>query len=79
MRYLAGVGDRAHEFEEWTGYGFHVRRRLTAEEQASIGEALDCRGTEEGWDRLNAVKHLLPPAAIDMAAKELNQSRTSRP
>ncbi len=74
-RYLAGVGDMAHEFHEWTGYAFHVRRRLNADEIATIGDAVDCRGTEEGQRRLDAVKDVLPAEALQMAALELRDKR----
>lgn len=77
LRYLAGVGDKdGGEWHEWTGYAIHVRRRLTVEEQASIGDALDCRGTEEGQRRFDAVKAILPVAALKIAEEELNHVRS---
>ena len=71
MKHLAGVGDRAHEFLEWTGYAYHVRRRLTEAEQAPIGPALDLRGSDEGWERLQRILDVLPPGGLKMAAAEL--------
>jgi hypothetical protein len=53
---LAGVGDASlGEWTEWTGYAFHVRRRLSDEEQEPIGEAVDIRGTPEALARLRPV------------------------
>lgn len=70
MRHLAGVGDRAHEWHEWTGYAYHVQRRLTVDEQAAIGPAVDCRGTDEWQRRFDAVKGVLPEAALQIALRE---------
>ena len=53
MKALDGVG--AADLGEWEERGeraYHVRRRLTPEEQASVGEACDVRGTEDGGERL---------------------------
>jgi hypothetical protein len=61
----------AAEFHEWTGYAFHLRRRLTAGEQAAIGPAVDCRGTGEGIRRYEAVRALLPTAGVALAMEEL--------
>ena len=59
---LTGVGDAAlGEFEEYSGRAFHLRRRLSAEEQLLVGEVVDVRGTPEGERRLRPVRHLLPP------------------
>jgi hypothetical protein len=53
---LEGVGDAdLGEWEEWTGYAFHIRRRLSAEEQEPIGEVVDIRGTPEAHRRLQRV------------------------
>ncbi len=70
---LAGVGDRDHEWAEFTGYAYHVRRRLTVEEQNLVGDAVDCRGSEEGQRRFEAVKSLLPAAALRLAQEELSE------
>lgn len=58
------------QWEEWTGRAFHLRRRLTAEEQANVGPAVDCRGTPEWGRRFAAVEHLLPPMVRGMAHEE---------
>jgi hypothetical protein len=59
---LKGVGDASlGQWEEWAGRFYHVRRRLTAEEQASVGDALDIRGTPEAERRRAAVERFLPP------------------
>lgn len=53
---LEGIGDAGRgEWEEWTGYAFHIRRRLSAQEQEPIGEAIDIRGTPEARRRLRGV------------------------
>lgn len=61
LRALFGVGDRSHEWREWTGRAFHVRRRLTEREQRLVGPAIDIRGTAEAIERLDKVRHILPP------------------
>lgn len=58
---LVGVGDaRLGEFEEYSGRAFHLRRRLSSEEQLLVGEVVDVRGTPEAERRLRPVRHLLP-------------------
>ena len=78
---LAGVGDaNLGQWQEWTGFAFHVRRRLTAEEQAITGDAIDCRGTDEWQKRYDAMKDKLPAPALGMAIqeKERPQCQTTR-
>jgi hypothetical protein len=58
---LEGAGDPDRgQWEEWTGYAFHVRRRLTSEEETQVGPVLDIRGTAEAWRRTAAVRKYLP-------------------
>ena len=58
---LEGVGDEvAGQWEEFTGKAFHIRRRLTIEEQALVGPAVDVRGTQEALNRINAVRIVMP-------------------
>lgn len=67
---LEGVGDEvAGQWEEYTGRAFHIRRRLTNEEQEPIGPAVDIRGTQEAQNRINAIRIVRPylPAEILMA------------
>lgn len=71
--HLAGVGDRLHEWEEYTGYGFHLRRRLTAEEESAVGPVVDCRGTLEWRRRFDAIATELPRAAIALAEEEMHR------
>ena len=53
MKALEGVGDSAlGEWEERGEKAYHVRRRLTPEEQVSIGVACDLRGLPEAEERL---------------------------
>lgn len=77
-KHLAGVGDRAHEWCEWTGRAYHVRRRLAAAELAVVGGAVDCRGTGEGKRRLEAFRAELPAVALRMALAELAGRETAR-
>lgn len=68
---LKGVGDKATgEWHEWTGYAYHVRRRLTPEEQERVGPVLDCRRTAEFDRRYPAAVRHLPEAAKRMALEE---------
>ena len=71
MAALAGVGDMDHEWHEWTGYAYHVRRRLTIKEQEVVGAVVDCRGTEEFAKRFEAAKSVLPAPALRLALEEL--------
>lgn len=69
---LEGFGDAS--LGEWTEdrpRAFHVRRRLNAQEQERIGDAIDLRATGEGFARLQDVLPMLPEAAVSMAKEEL--------
>lgn len=68
---LNDVGDPSQQWEEWSGYAYHVRRRLTTEEQEQVGEALDCRGTGEWAKRYYAISHKLPTVALALAQQEM--------
>lgn len=58
---LQGVGDTSlGQWEHWTGNAYHVRRRLTREEQERVGDAIDIRGTPEADKRRAAVQRFLP-------------------
>jgi len=70
---LEGVGDASlGEWEEWTGYAFHIRRRLSAEEQEPIGEVVDIRGTPEARRRLERVMQYVmrSPQALRILREE---------
>ncbi len=59
---LAGVGDPAlGEWHQWTGKAYHIRRRLTLQEQLEVGQVVDVRGTPEYAERLAPFLHVLPP------------------
>jgi ribosomal protein L13E len=59
---LAGVGDAtAGEWREVGDVAVHLRRRLTAEEAAPIGPAVDIRGTWEHHKRIERLRRYLPP------------------
>lgn len=68
---LPGVGDVGHEWHEWTGFAYHIRRRLTPAEQAEVGDVRDIRGTPEAQARYNRCAALLPQVARRMAREEL--------
>jgi hypothetical protein len=68
---LAGVGNRAHEWTEFSGYAFHLRRRLTVEEQVAVGDAVDLRGTCDATERLEKLRGALPAMAVRMAVEEV--------
>jgi hypothetical protein len=79
-RELAGVGDpRLGEWTEWTGRAFHLRRRLSAREQRTVGPVEDIRGSLEAarrYDRLPAqYRALIPP---DVADEELHNPACPR-
>jgi hypothetical protein len=61
LKALDGVGSEAlGQWEESTATAFHIRRRLTPEEEARVGPAVDIRGTEESMKRFDVVRRLLP-------------------
>lgn len=69
---LEGVGDEVTgQWEEYTGKAFHVRRRLTIEEQNPIGPAVDVRGTREAFNRLNAIRIVMPYLPEEMLMAEM--------
>ncbi len=59
---LAGVGSAIdgewYEFND--GVFYHLRRRLTADEQAIVGEPCDIRGTDEQQKRWRRMYRFLP-------------------
>ena len=58
---LQGVGSKAlGEWIEWTGTYYHIRRRLTKDEQKKVGDMVDVRGTDEAMKRAEAVQRFLP-------------------
>lgn len=68
---LHGVGNPVREWQEFTGRAYHLRRRLTKYEQSFVGEAVDCRQTDEAIRRFNAAKDWLPAKAVEFALQEL--------
>lgn len=68
---LFGVGDRTKEWLEWTGRAFHVRRRLTEDEEALVGPASDLRGKPQAMERLKAAWPTLPAPLMRMALEEV--------
>lgn len=59
---LDGVGDASlGQWEEWSGTAYHIKRRLSAAEQAIVGDAKDIRKTKEADTRRSAALRFLPP------------------
>lgn len=55
-RELDGLGDPLlGEWHEWSGSAYHLRRRLSAAEQASVGPVRDIRGTADAVARYQAM------------------------
>ena len=58
---LFGVGNaELGEWRIWSGYAFHIRRRLTSEEAMLVGPVVDVRRTSEARRRLAVVSRFLP-------------------
>lgn len=77
-RALEGVGDTSlGEWEEWTGYAFHLRRRLSRSEEAVVGPVIDIRGTDEAGKRLGAVWRFVPDEYASWAREELEPRRSA--
>ena len=69
---LGGVGDEElGEWTEFTGFCFHLRRRLSAEEQIIVGEVVDVRGTPEALRRFELMKPHIRGPFIELAVEEL--------
>lgn len=68
---LEGVGDKSRQWMEFSGYAYHLRRRLTESEAANIGEAVDIRGTPEAMERFARISDVLPEQGVQMAVEEL--------
>jgi hypothetical protein len=69
---LDGFGDAA--LGEWTEdrpKAFHLRRRLSAEEEKRVGQAIDCRSTVEAQERYDAIKRFLPSQALYLVVEEV--------
>ena len=73
LQYLEGVGDAARG--EWTEMhdALHLRRRLSAAEQARVGHVRDLRQTAEGWKRWNKARAHVPVQAHPLALEELHE------
>jgi hypothetical protein len=68
---LIGVGNRKKEWREWTGYAYHLRRRLTPQEQLLVGAVKDLRGTTEGIRRYHAMPAFVNKDHMRQAAREI--------
>lgn len=68
------MGDPAlGEWVEWTGYAYHIRRRLTPEEQTIVGPIVDVRDTDDGrlrvqrmWKWIGPLVELEPVLAVEV-------------
>lgn len=72
LQALDGLGaPELGEWREWTGRAFHIRRRLTADEQLPVGPVVDIRRTPEARDRAAALpRKLLAHIPPDVFADE---------
>ena len=69
---LNGVGDaKAGQWIEDRAKAFHLRRRLTAEEQERVGEAVDIRGTPEEIQRFQYLLEALPAQLRHVVASQI--------
>lgn len=72
LKALGGLGDPGlGEWREWTGQAFHIRRRMTASEQARVGPVRDVRRTPEAKRRALALGRRLAFAPPDVVADEV--------
>jgi hypothetical protein len=69
---LKGVGDarRGEWRERGRGGVYHIRRRLSAEEQLLVGEARDIRGSVEMKERVDALLAEVDPRVRDILLRE---------
>lgn len=62
-------------WEEWTGFAFHLRRRLSIREAAEVGPVIDVRGTDEAGRRLGAIWRFVPDEYAAWAREEIEPSQ----
>ncbi len=75
LRALSGVGDEARQWEQARPAAFHLRRRLTAAEEAITGPAIDYRGTAEAKFRAINMGVHLARIPRELLAEDLNRPR----
>jgi hypothetical protein len=74
LKALDSVGSvELGQWEERGRVAYHVRRRLSQDEAAIVGEVRDLRRTIEGAMRFEAIKAQLPYPALVMAEQELRE------
>jgi hypothetical protein len=72
---LDGVGNRSlGQWEEWSGYAYHIRRRLSYNEAILVGPVIDVRGTPEAEERYKTAWPELSHNARISAREELHMS-----
>jgi hypothetical protein len=75
-RALRDVGDaRLGEWREVGDKAVHLRRRLSLEEAAPIGEACDLRGSAEARLRLWRASQWMHPRYLDLARAESEEKQ----
>lgn len=79
MKILDGVGDESlGQWEERGASAYHIKRRLTEEEQSSVGVACDIRGSQEADERLQRAWRWLgkrPRFILDFAREEIQEEQ----
>ena len=71
---LDGLGAPTRgEWVEWSGYALHLRRRLSASEEARVGPVVDVRGTPEAAARAAELGPLLKLAPPEVLADEIGE------
>ena len=72
---IEGVGDAGlGEWDERGEIAYHIRRRLTPEEQLNVGPACDIRGGREAQERLTRAWKYLPVNLRGFARREIEQA-----
>src|SRR6266478_2209155 len=71
LQALKGVGLESMQWEDDRPMAYHVRRRLTEAEAVLTGPVCDLRGKEEGVERFERIRNLLPAAVRQFAKEEL--------
>ncbi len=72
---MSGFGDSSSgEWIEARRGAFHLRRRLSQEEQLRVGDAVDCRTSEEAAIRFGAMKDFLPTHMYALVDEEIGNA-----
>jgi hypothetical protein len=72
LKALGNVGDELlGQWEEYTRYAFHIRRRLSSSEEASIGPVIDIRCTLEAERRVIRVQRAVQNYNLIETARQM--------